>query len=365
MSPRQVRISFCLAAIFLLPAAGGFHTAAAETEAPVRTEADRLRITPRYAIGYTPETLLMGTGGINGTYRTVCDIRVPYSSFDALAGISTNLSFFAGISGTWYAPCPDTRLSGFHIRYEGRFVHLPGRFYGTGYGQAVTGEYLEMKETSCHVKAKPLFRLSSHLLLGPVAGFDYIKTGFPDLNALSGEYASFSAGFHLEYDSRNSRTAPERGMLLSIENTASPSFGHGTGIKASITADAFCRLWKGAVLAFDIHGDLNSRDSWWMTWEKAGDGSRMRGYYPGRYRDRNFLCAQVELRQNFTEVHGAAVWAGAGNVFPSFGELRMSETLPTYGAGYRLNLFGTLFRIDLGFGLSGQWGVTAGMGHAF
>ena len=80
---------------------------------------------------------------------------------------------------------------------------------------------------------------------------------------------------------------------------------------------------------------------------------------------RNLLSFQLELRQTVYRSHGLAAWIGAGNVFPSFGDLDIKNTLPTYGAGYRLSFLGLVLRLDAGFGLRGQWAVTAGLSHSF
>ena len=70
----------------------------------------------------------------------------------------------------------------------------------------------------------------------------------------------------------------------------------------------------------------------------------MRGYYYGRYRDRNQLAAQVEYRFlpipfNFTDRIGFAVFAGAGSVFNQIDNLNISNFVVSGGAGLRLLLF--------------------------
>ncbi len=351
---------------FLLVSAGMSY--AGNSYEPFRSEADKLRITPRYGVGYTPETQISAIGGINGTYRTACDIRIPFSYFDVLAGISTNLSVSASIKGAWYSPYMDTRMEGFRIRYGGRFNYTPKRFYGIGYEAGVQGLYSRFRETSFLIWTIPLFRIARNLYLGPSAGFETVRMSDFTSGGLEEpveRYSSFSAGALLEFDSRDDRIRTQKGILFSLEQRISPAFNYGTGYKTVITADFFLPLWKGSVLAFDIYGHLNGGSSHWITWEQVGDETRMRGYYSGQYRDRNFISAQMELRQDFTPVHGGVVWAGCGNVFPDFGALDISKTLPTVGAGYRLSILGLLLRIDVGFGLAGQWGFTVGMGHAF
>lgn len=335
---------------------------------PFRSEVDKLRVIPRYGAGYTPETQVSFIGGISASYRTACDIRIPYSSFDVLAGISTNLSLSVSVKGTWYSPYVDTRMEGFQIRYEGKFNYAPKRFYGVGYEAGNKGLYGQFRETSFRIGAIPLFKIARNLYIGPSAGFETIRLGDFSYDATEEHierYSSFSVGARLELDSRDSRIRTQKGILFRLEERIYPAFNYETSYKTVITTDFFIPLWKGSVLAFDIYGHLNSESSYWMTWEQVGDDTRMRGYYTGRYRDRNFLSAQMELRQDFTSVHGGVIWAGCGNVFPDFGKFDISQTLPTFGVGYRLSILGMLLRIDLGFGQAGQWGFTAGMGHAF
>ena len=81
----------------------------------------------------------------------------------------------------------------------------------------------------------------------------------------------------------------------------------------------------------------------------------MRGYYDGRYRDRNLVEAQVELRQKVWRRNGIALWVGAGNVFHDFNTFRWSQTLPNFGVGYRWEFKKRVnVRLDLGFGRNGS-----------
>ena len=132
-----------------------------------------------------------------------------------------------------------------------------------------------------------------------------------------------------------------------------------------MTLDIYFGRWSGGVLAVDLYGDLSTDWAPWTMWPESGGDVRIRWDYRVRYRDRNLLSAQVELRQIFYRSHGVAVCAGAGNVFPAFVRLRIKNTLPTYGAGYRFTFLGLVLRLDAGFGLRGQWAVTAGVSHSF
>lgn len=91
----------------------------------------------------------------------------------------------------------------------------------------------------------------------------------------------------------------------------------------------------------------------------------MRGYYDGRYRDKNVVDMQVELRQHVWKRNGVAVWVGAGNVFPDFSSFKVKHILPNYGFGYRWEFKKRVnVRLDLGFG-KGQTGSIFNINEAF
>ena len=97
-----------------------------------------------------------------------------------------------------------------------------------------------------------------------------------------------------------------------------------------------------------------------------GGSARMRGYYEGRYRDKNLIETQIELRQHIWRRNGIAVWVGAGNVFPSFSGFKWGLTLPNYGIGYRWEFKNRVnVRLDYGFGKKGQSGFLFNINEAF
>ncbi len=84
-----------------------------------------------------------------------------------------------------------------------------------------------------------------------------------------------------------------------------------------------------------FHSRLNGGDVPWPMLSAVGGDSRMRGYYEGRYRDKNIIEAQLELRQHIWHRNGAVCWIGAANVFLRWSALRGRKTLYNAGIGYR------------------------------
>ena len=90
-----------------------------------------------------------------------------------------------------------------------------------------------------------------------------------------------------------------------------------------------CLLYTSAVMAYDFYAQLGTGSVPGTMLARLGGSYRMRGYYEGRYRDRQMVEVQAELRQHIYNRHGVAVWVGAGNVFPTFGEFNPEHTLPS------------------------------------
>jgi hypothetical protein len=101
-----------------------------------------------------------------------------------------------------------------------------------------------------------------------------------------------------------------------------------------------------------------------------GGESLMRGYYLGRYRDKNLVAGQVEYRIlpfEFSKRWGASVFLAAGQVYGDEYGFNWDQFLPTGGAGIRYLIFpekDIYTRIDVSFTEEGR-GVYFFIGEAF
>ena len=99
---------------------------------------------------------------------------------------------------------------------------------------------------------------------------------------------------------------------------------------------------------------------------QLGGSDTMRGYYEGRYRDKNKMEGEIELRQHVWKRNGIVAWAGLGTVFNKFSSMRARNVLPNFGLGYRWEFKKNVnVRLDYGFGKSGQSGFLFNINEAF
>ena len=167
-------------------------------------------------------------------------------------------------------------------------------------------------------------------------------------------YSATGISLILEYDSRDFIHNSHKGVFASLQAMIRPNaLGSidNTLWRINLNAAYYQPLWSGAVLALDLYGEFNSKDTPWVFYSQMGDRNRMRGYYEGQFMDRNLITAQAELRQKVWRMLGVAVWGGAGNCFHSFDSFLWSHTMPNYGVGLRWEINDRInFRFDYGFG---------------
>lgn len=303
-----------------------------------------------------------------GLYRVdKTDLTIPPSNISFFGDVTTTGFYLLGIRG-------NTLFKGakYRLDFNAYFFSFPSAFWGIGYEDATCNRAGGYKRLQNQVKADFMFRVATDFYLGVNASFNYIEgKNFTNLEYLDGQktrYLNTGVGAFLMYDSRDVLTNAHRGIYLKLEQRFFPGFlgNRGAFSRTEFQGNAYHKLWKGAVLAYDLHAMFNYGDTPWTMLALMGGSYRMRGYYEGRYRDNQMIEAQVELRQKVYGRSGIVVWGGAGNVFPDLNRFKWKQTLPNYGVGYRWEFKKRVnVRLDYGFGKKGQNGFMFSINEAF
>lgn len=296
----------------------------------------------------------VGLGGtVSGLYSwDRADSLLPKSNVSVFANASLTGMLAVGVRGNNFLPHERYRFN-----YQLYILNFPGKFWGIGYkngaDDANEGDYRRIK-----VQFKPdfLFRLSSRMYAGVVGDIQWVNAFGMDCPDLLGGQAhavvARGAGLNFTFDSRDFVLNAYSGNYFCIEQMFYPSaFGNSYSFSyTDLTYSTYHQLWKGGVLALELHTLFNYGDVPWTMLAQVGVQGRMRGYYEGRYRDRNIMEGQLELRQRIRKRHGMAFWVGAANVFPDFSNIYFRQILPNYGLGYRWEFKKRVnVRLDLGF----------------
>ena len=303
-----------------------------------------------------------------GLYRMDKNDTITQPSNVSLYGDVSTVGFYLlGVRGNNLFPKEKYRLD-----YNLYFFSFPSSFWGIGYNNgANNANESSYKRFQSQIKVNFLFRLVDNLYLGPLLSFDYIHgMDFEKPELLEGmalTTTNLSTGFSLIYDSRDFLTNAYRGYYLKLEQRFSPSFlGNKYAFSTTdLRTSYYYPVWRGGILAGEFHTLLNYGNPPWGLMALLGSSYAMRGYYEGRYRDKNLMELQIELRQHVWKRNGVVVWGGLGSVFHDFSSLRGKHILPNYGFGYRWEFKKRVnVRLDMGFG-KGQKGFIFNINEAF
>lgn len=224
------------------------------------------------------------------------------------------------------------------------YVDYPGKFYGIGPDTSEDQEE-DYTLTLNSYGAKFLFKLPFDFYFGPIMIYssfgikDRAEGGLlavGDINGWNGTTVA-GGGLMLLRDTRDDKFLPRHGSLFSGEYTSyRKSWGSDENFSQLITT--YRKFWPvRETKTLALMGTLITSDGT-VPFEMMPSLS-MRGYYEGRYRDRNFAMAQGEYRFPLTSRFSGVAFASLGEVAPEIDQFD-GDHLKVAGG------FGMRFRID-------------------
>jgi hypothetical protein len=327
-----------------------------------------------------PETgLELGGAGLLSFYTdTTSRGNTRVSNIFAYATITTKGQSRFSLSTNYWTP-----QNKYHYIAAISYINFPFDFYGTGNNTLKSNaDRLGLKRFKLAMTGEK--KISQNLYIGLVAGgFDYRftdadKTGvFETDPTIEGRHGGTSiyAGPTLIFDSRNNNTYTTKGAVITSYLDLMKGVGSNSdysGGLLNIEYAQFFSLSKRLVLGFNAQEQsLTGSQSPFYLMPALGSDEMMRGYYNGRFRDRNLIAAQTELRYRLSDRIGIVGFVGTGQVWNS--TFSFDELKPNYGGGLRYFFDtekGLSIRVDYGVGekraneprLSG---VYIGLGEAF
>lgn len=267
------------------------------------------------------------------------DSTLKLSNASLYSDVSTKGFLMIGLRGNTFLPHRHYRLD-----YRLYVYTFPSYLWGFNFPQSDNNDNKsKYNRTKFEVMARFLVPLNRYTYLGPIVRYQYVhayklKNRAPQL--LAGQPLTVndvSVGLSYTFDSRDFMLNASRGWFVQADLTANPTFlgNNDTYWSGELQVSTYRRAWRGAVIAGEFHTRQSAGHVPWPMLSDVGSSNRMRGYYEGRYRDKNIIDAQIELRQHIWHRNGMVVWLGAAEVFPDYGSLRFRQILPNAGIGYR------------------------------
>jgi Omp85 superfamily domain len=244
-----------------------------------------------------------------------------------------------------------------------KLQRFPLQYYGIGPDANVENEQL-VNSDYIAVRERVLHRISDNFFGGIEFDFQKISRISFEENDLNlpkplGYKGSknFGIGTGLVYDNRHNALNVRNGLFaelafLKYSTKLGSDFDFNT---FSTDIRWFKTVKKSQVLAVQFFGQFVNGTAPFNQLALLGGESIMRGYYYGRFRDKNLMAAQIEYRFlpfPFSKRIGAAGFLSTGTVFPKFSQLQARNVLPAAGLGLRYLIFpkkDIFLRFDVGF----------------
>lgn len=176
---------------------------------------------------------------------------------------------------------------------------------------------------------------------------------------------NFSFGTYLSWDHRNNLLNTSSGYLVNIG--LDYSFSAVNYWNINLDTRKYFSLGKN-VFAINLLAEFLTNTPPFYDYRYIGGSNKVRGYFKGRYRDRNLATLQVEYRTPQWKRIGIVVFGGSSFIFPHLNDLDLNGHLPNVGTGIRflidrkenINL-----RLDYGVGIDGNSGFYIAFGESF
>lgn len=295
-------------------------------------------------VSYAPETNLSLGVGIKGLFKlkgSGPETRTSNIPLTVQYSIDNKYFFFSGFEVFW--PREEYVLAG-NVWIQS----FPSLFYGVGQDTPYTNEeefgYSKFLVEPIFLKKMfvPYLFLGSGFRYHKISQVDFLPDGLLANSEQTGALGSTSVGVELAvlYDSRDNLLNANKGVYF--------EFTHGFYGKVLSGTHQFeltrfdLRYFtqplpkSSSVLAFQFMMHFSHGDTPLFEIGRLGGDESLRGYFEGRFSDRNLLMGQVEWRQKITRLLGFTAFAGFGGVAPTIDQFSLSTMHPAAGLGLRL-----------------------------
>ncbi len=343
-----------------------------QTAADALTQKCKNRFVGAPLVYYTPETHLSFGGAFSYILRIAgCDKKTRPSSISPLVIYTQLKQFKAELKTDLYFK--DNR---YHLESKIKTQKYPDKFFGIG------NSTLKDDEESYTLKDNELdIAFSKAIGKGFNIGLEYRFADWRIVNKKEGGLLD-SGGFigsnkgtlsglsvFVNHDTRDNIYYPMQGDYIVLDALVYPAFLGSTYKFATFSLDVrkYATLFKTHVAAVQVLVKIQTGTVPFTELARMGGQNLMRGYFDGRFRDKNLMAVQAEYRMPLFWRFGLVGFAGAGNVSPKIDRSLHKDIKASYGFGLRF-LFDKKekiqVRFDYGMG-KGTSGFYASIFEAF
>lgn len=294
------------------------------------------------------------------------------SNIQAIALYSVKKQFVAALEGSQY-----TKNERYIFNEIISYSSFPDKFWGLGkYSLASNEESYKFQQYYVNLQVSK--NIGHHFFVGGLLevqnlmDIDYTKGGIFDLDNVTGRHHYFIAGVggSISYDNRSNAFSPQKGLFAQLYFNHFDKYFGSDYIYSNLVVDVRKYIsFKQKVLALQAYYSGNYGDEIPLrSLASLGGSNRMRGYYEGRFRDKQLITLQSELRFPVYKRLSAVAFGAVGDVGNNLSDFSPFEFKYTYGTGLRFAVNKTErlnIRVDYGFGAKGNSGLYFQLGEAF
>ncbi len=306
---------------------------------------------------YTPETRLAYGAAGSYIFRMSGGKSTRPSSISPILIYTQEKQFKAQVTADMYLKPDDYRLQA-----EVKFEKFPNKFFGVGINTSLDNKELYTSR-SAGIFLSLLKKLNGNVNIG----FQYHFSNWKILEMeeggqlasgnLFGSRDGTISGVSLlfNHDNRDNIYFPMNGEFFELNGRV---YNKVLGSKYNFTSLSldlrkYFTFFRTHVLALHSLLKVQTGDVPFMYLAQMGGQYNMRGYFEGRFRDKNLMVFQAEYRAPVIWRLGLVGFAGFGNVADKFSKLSLAGMRSSYGFGVRF-LFDSKekiqVRMDVGFG---------------
>lgn len=174
-------------------------------------------------------------------------------------------------------------------------------------------------------------------------------------------YSAAGLNFGLLFDNRNNLMSTTTGVLAEFKHQVHRSW-LGSDFDYSLSKLDVRTYWspfqkRRDILAWQLYAYLSDGDVPFNELAPLGGDMIMRGYYQGRYLDKNLIATQAEYRMPVWKKLSAVAFVGFGDVSPQLSTFQLQELKYSVGGGLRYSVLpgeSLNVRFDYAFGKDTQ-----------
>ena len=361
------KIIFCCFVFFLLVLGLNIHS---KEEKDKKKKNTKLIVIP--VVSYTPETRF-GGGAAAGFYfrpeKASKEIRP--SSVETLHQYTQNKQIYSYFGLSLYL-----REELYHFLGIFEYRKWPNYFYGIGNDTLKEAEEIYTPLMS-RIDINLEKRLKKNLYLGLRYRYmnhkikEVLPGGILSSGNIIGSEDSKASGFGAAFvlDTRDNIFSPYTGRFYEFSIISyNALFGSDYSFTSVlINLRNYWKVFSSHVIAVQAYLSSNFGDPPFYMLSLMGGQELMRGYYRGRFRDKNLLAFQFEYRLPLTKRFRFITFAGLGNVSEDLFDIKFKKSKYSVGIGLRYTISPKerlCLRMDYGTG-KGTSGYYFGVNEAF